>query len=617
VNRAGSVALLLAVACGGPTPSPEAPPAVAPEPPDTPQSAACVDWSQARTVARADEALALRRDGELQDLLARACESPSGPHPVAAASRALLAATTPEAERLREFVRTRGDSALALALALARTAAMPAQQRHETTLALCEALRARPALAVTCFEAVPALTDAEAGAALKAYGELAVLTAADLERVLRLGDGEATRPLRECMTAPHRSHARPADRETLGALAFKLATVATPDAASRCLRRLAFDHCRDAALGGGACPAPQSVAPVIREAAADGVTAFVALHGGPDASTPVIDLPGWRDCQHPENIAAGARAPMMLMMHVALVEALRRPELTRGLPAAPKATPGLFSAKHHLKCARALWCHEHCEIAGFTDYFAADVPAAPCPRTCDPSRPRVPPVDEPAPDDDEYVYDANGVLVKASLDPDRDGFVGELDQCPDAPETNNKINDGDGCPDSEMDRDGDQVPHDACPEERETFNKINDADGCPDGPQDRDGDEIPDAKDLCPDARETRNQIQDADGCPDSAMDRDGDRVPDRADRCVDQRETFNHIADDDGCPDSADDPDGDGVMIKADLCPTERETRNRIQDLDGCPDAPGDQDGDRIPDRDDKCPTRRGPLKTAGCPPR
>lgn len=115
-----------------------------------------------------------------------------------------------------------------------------------------------------------------------------------------------------------------------------------------------------------------------------------------------------------------------------------------------------------------------------------------------------------------------------AADADKDGIVGEADQCPDEAETQNGVEDDDGCPDQaikDADRDGVADADDKCADEAEDKDGFEDNDGCPDA--DNDGDGVADADDKCPEAGSAANA-----GCPDA--DRDGDGVVDRLDNCPD-----------------------------------------------------------------------------------
>jgi len=93
----------------------------------------------------------------------------------------------------------------------------------------------------------------------------------------------------------------------------------------------------------------------------------------------------------------------------------------------------------------------------------------------------------------------------AAVDPDRDrdGFLNDVDQCPDEPGIAPH-----GCPDRDSDGDGFLDSVDACP----TVPGVA-PDGCP--LRDTDGDGILDKDDRCVNEPETRNGFEDADGCPD------------------------------------------------------------------------------------------------------
>jgi outer membrane protein OmpA-like peptidoglycan-associated protein len=142
-------------------------------------------------------------------------------------------------------------------------------------------------------------------------------------------------------------------------------------------------------------------------------------------------------------------------------------------------------------------------------------------------------------------------------DPDRDGFYGEDDRCPEEAGVYPH-----GCPGSDGDGDGVADDSDECPEEPGPGPS-----GCP--AEDKDGDTVADADDKCPDTPGAK-----PDGCP---PDSDGDGVPDPDDECID-------VAGDppDGCPPDADD---DGVPDPTDECIKKPETDNGYEDEDGCPD--------------------------------
>jgi OOP family OmpA-OmpF porin len=64
-------------------------------------------------------------------------------------------------------------------------------------------------------------------------------------------------------------------------------------------------------------------------------------------------------------------------------------------------------------------------------------------------------------------------------DPDRDGFAGTADRCPDRPEDIDSHDDGDGCPDIDNDLDRVLDIADKCPAVSESMNGYEDDDGCP------------------------------------------------------------------------------------------------------------------------------------------
>jgi MYXO-CTERM domain-containing protein len=115
-------------------------------------------------------------------------------------------------------------------------------------------------------------------------------------------------------------------------------------------------------------------------------------------------------------------------------------------------------------------------------------------------------------------------------------------------------------PDPDRDNDGFLNEVDACPDDAETVNGIEDDDGCPDA--DTDGDKIADSVDKCPKEAEDFDSFEDADGCPD--LDNDQDTVVDAADKCINEPGPVEN----EGCPDS--DRDGDTVVDRLDNCPDE-----------------------------------------------
>ena len=167
----------------------------------------------------------------------------------------------------------------------------------------------------------------------------------------------------------------------------------------------------------------------------------------------------------------------------------------------------------------------------------------------------------------------------------------------------------------------------------ETYNKFQDDDGCPDSNDsinptytfpDTDGDGIEDRWDSCIDEPENYNDYSRSwDGCPDvpgaesiEDPDSDYDGIPDNEDNCPFDRENYNKFQDGDGCPDELQfglngDLDSDGILDDADACPLSPETYNKFQDDDGCPDYVADNkllpdsDGDKINDYLDLCPTQ------------
>jgi OOP family OmpA-OmpF porin len=104
-------------------------------------------------------------------------------------------------------------------------------------------------------------------------------------------------------------------------------------------------------------------------------------------------------------------------------------------------------------------------------------------------------------------------MLLMDQDGDKDGVLGENDQCPSLEEDRDGFQDDDGCPDFDNDRDGIYDSQDKCPDAAEDFDGFQDKDGCPDFDNDNDG--FPDSVDVCPNNPETKNGYKDDDGCPD------------------------------------------------------------------------------------------------------
>jgi outer membrane protein OmpA-like peptidoglycan-associated protein len=115
-------------------------------------------------------------------------------------------------------------------------------------------------------------------------------------------------------------------------------------------------------------------------------------------------------------------------------------------------------------------------------------------------------------------------------DPDRDGFYGEDDRCPEEAGVYPH-----GCPGSDGDGDGVADESDECPDKPGPGPS-----GCP--AEDKDGDTVADADDKGPETPGAK-----PDGCPPDA---DDDGVPDPTDECIKKPETDNGYEDEDGCPD-------------------------------------------------------------------
>ena len=208
----------------------------------------------------------------------------------------------------------------------------------------------------------------------------------------------------------------------------------------------------------------------------------------------------------------------------------------------------------------------------------------------------------------------------ADIDTDGDGWVDQMDNCPDAENIDQLDLDADAIGDNcDLDEDGDgiAIPMDNCPQDFPLWSSttINDydQDGCHDSLTDFDDDEdgIGDAEDSCP-----RGEIlwssnistdYDGDGCQDITEDEDDDRddIPDSIDNC---QTGLRGVAapgqdnDGDGCIDSVEDidDDDDGVLDTNDLCP--RTIFERQVGITGCSQYQLDDDLDGIPNAIDLC---------------
>ena len=150
-------------------------------------------------------------------------------------------------------------------------------------------------------------------------------------------------------------------------------------------------------------------------------------------------------------------------------------------------------------------------------------------------------------------------------DPDKDGVLDPNDACP----NENGGSNPDGCPSKDKDGDGITDAADKCPDQPETMNKWDDQDGCPDTVPDTDNDGLDDMADKCKDQAEDKDGFQDDDGCPDPDNDNDG--VQDPKDKCPGTAGPVEN----NGCPDT--DGDGDGIVDRLDNCPEEKGTeKNR-----------------------------------------
>lgn len=155
-------------------------------------------------------------------------------------------------------------------------------------------------------------------------------------------------------------------------------------------------------------------------------------------------------------------------------------------------------------------------------------------------------------------------------DSDGDGFLDDVDQCP----NQGGYVDGNGCPacDRNVDLDCDGTPDgsDQCPNDPRKI--VPGACGC--GAPDGDGDGVDDCVDACPTDPNKSNAGVCGCGTPDTDTDADG--TPDCIDQCPsDPRKVVPGPC---GC--GAVDSDGDGVDDCTDACPLPSDERRKLGDL-------------------------------------
>ena len=138
-------------------------------------------------------------------------------------------------------------------------------------------------------------------------------------------------------------------------------------------------------------------------------------------------------------------------------------------------------------------------------------------------------------------------------DSDGDGIPDEEDNCPDVPNADQTVTDGDGLGDAcddDDDNDGTPDEEDPCP--------LDPLDEC-EGPSDRDGDGIPDEEDNCPDVPNADQTDTDGDGLGDACDDDDdNDGVPDEEDNCPLVPNPGQEDSDGNGVGDACDDGGGE-----------------------------------------------------------
>ena len=219
-------------------------------------------------------------------------------------------------------------------------------------------------------------------------------------------------------------------------------------------------------------------------------------------------------------------------------------------------------------------------------------------------------------------HDGDGCRdVSEDFDDDEDGIMDIYDECPEGPigwiSTVENDENQDGCEDLDSDGDGFVDQLDTCPNVSDDQADL-DGDGIGDACEtDTDGDGISDDFDNCyRDSfywQSTHELDHDQDGCRDADRDPDddGDGLLDLSDSCplgeINWNVSFDH--DSDGCHDDFedDDDDSDSVLDDVDGCPRGYVGIAGVGmdfDADGCLDSTEDDDDDNdgISDGDDEC---------------
>ena len=217
------------------------------------------------------------------------------------------------------------------------------------------------------------------------------------------------------------------------------------------------------------------------------------------------------------------------------------------------------------------------------------------------------------------------------VDTDGDGFVDQLDKCPEIIDDQADL-DNDGIGDAcESDTDGDGISDgfDNCVRDSFAWESIHeldhDQDGCRDADRDADddGDNVLDLSDDCPkgDINWNSSFDYDNDGCHDDSEDNDDDSdgFEDLADNCPRGYIGLSGVGmdfDQDGCIDSNedDDDDNDGILDTSDEC---RYTPPGMDvDSVGCSGIQLDDDSDGVHNLNDLCPaTPLGEIvSSTGC---